>query len=103
VTAFFLLAGAGIVSWVLRALFITLVPARNLPERFRGALTSAGPAAMAALLAAEFSHTQSVENTVLAPWVIGAIIAALLAHRLENLGVTVVGGTVAYGLVTLVQ
>jgi branched-subunit amino acid transport protein len=102
VTALLVLAGAGVMSWVLRVLFIVLVPARNLPEKLRGALTSAGPAAMAAMLATEFSHTRSVENTALAPWVIGAAIAALLAHRVRNLGVTVVGGTVAYGLVALV-
>ena len=101
-TALLVLASAGAVSWVLRVLFITLVPARNLPEKLRIALTSAGPAAMAAMLATEFNDTRSVENTALAPWVVGAAIAALLAHRVRNLGVTVVGGTVAYGLVTLV-
>lgn len=101
-TALLILAGAGAVSWVLRALFITLVPARNLPEKFRVALTSGGPAAMAAMLATEFSDVRSVESTTLAPWVVGAAIAALLAHRVRNLGVTVVGGTVAYGLATLV-
>ena len=100
-TPLLILAGAGAVSWVLRVLFITLIPARNLPEKLRIALTSAGPAAMAAMLATEFSDVRSVESTALAPWVVGAAMAALLAHRARNLGVTVVGGTVAYGIVTL--
>lgn len=101
-TALLVLASAGAVSWVLRVLFITLVPARSLPQKLRIALNSAGPAAMAAMLATEFSEVRSVENTALAPWVVGAAIAALIANRVRNLGVTVVGGTVAYGLVTLV-
>jgi branched-subunit amino acid transport protein len=103
VTALLVLGGAGAVSWVLRALFIALVPARKLPERFRAALTSAGPAAMTALLATEFIHARSVESAQLLPWVTGAAVAALLAHRFRNLGVTVFGGTLAYWIGTLVS
>jgi hypothetical protein len=35
--------------------------------------------------------------------VTGAAVAALLAHRFRNLGVTVFGGTLAYWIATLVS
>jgi hypothetical protein len=41
VTALLVLGGAGAVSWVLRVLFIALVPAPKLPERFRAVATKA--------------------------------------------------------------
>jgi branched-subunit amino acid transport protein len=53
------LTGAGLVSWVLRVLFIVLVPARRLPPRVRRALPHTGPAALAALLATGLARSGS--------------------------------------------
>jgi branched-subunit amino acid transport protein len=93
------LVGAGAVSWLLRVFLITLVPARKLPDRIRAALGNAGPAAVAALLATELTRTGSEGGASLAPWMVGAAAAAVLAYRLGNLSVTVVGGTLAYAIV----
>ena len=54
-----LFAAAGLVSWLLRVSFVTLLPAQRLPRRIRGALASAGPAAMASMLAAELGRSAS--------------------------------------------
>jgi branched-subunit amino acid transport protein len=51
-TVLLALVAAGVVSWLLRVLFIAVVPAARLPEGFRRAVAHAGPAALAALIAA---------------------------------------------------
>jgi len=98
-TALLVLGAGGVVSWLLRILFVTLIPARKLPARLRAALASAGPAAMAALLATEFNHVRPAGMAEVVPWLAGAAIAALLAYRFKNLAATVLGGTLAYGIV----
>jgi branched-subunit amino acid transport protein len=98
-SALAVLAAGGLASWVLRILFVTLVPAQRLPARFRAAIASAGPAAMAALLMTEFGEVSSVDRSALLPWVGGALVATALAVRFKNLAFTVGGGTIAYGLI----
>lgn len=44
-----LLLAAGVVSWIMRVMFITVVPADRLPARARDVLTNATPAVLAAL------------------------------------------------------
>src|SRR4029079_7310433 len=50
-----LLLGA-IGTYLLRLLFITLIPAHRLPDRARAALQLVGPAALAALIATDIGH-----------------------------------------------
>jgi branched-subunit amino acid transport protein len=51
-TALAALIGAAVVTWVLRVLLITLVPATRLPGVARRALPHVGPAVLMALVAA---------------------------------------------------
>ena len=50
-SAALVLTAAGMVSWVLRVVFIVLVPAHRLPQSAHRALRHTGPAALAALVA----------------------------------------------------
>ena len=102
-TAFVYLAAAGVATWVLRILFIDLVPAGRLPARFRSALVDAGPAGMAALLATEFDHVQLSDTAALVPWIVGVAIAALFAARTQNLAIVVAAGTFAYWGATFIS
>jgi branched-subunit amino acid transport protein len=102
VTTLVMLAAAGAATWLLRVSLITILPACRLPERLRFALGSAGPAAMAAMLTTELLHGRSAAGAGVGPWVVGALTAAVLAHRLHNLTVTVLGGTVVYAGALLV-
>jgi branched-subunit amino acid transport protein len=45
------LTAAGLATWLLRVLFVTLVPARRLPAPVRRGLDHAAPAVLAALVA----------------------------------------------------
>lgn len=47
--ALLVLLAAGVVSWLMRVMFITVVPADRLPARARHILTNATPAVLAAL------------------------------------------------------
>ena len=51
-TALLASAGAVLVTWLLRVLFITLVPAGHLPAVVQRALPHVGPAVLAAVVAA---------------------------------------------------
>jgi len=53
VIAVLAVVGLGLGSWLLRALFIVMVPADLLPRALRDGLTHLAPAALAALVAVE--------------------------------------------------
>lgn len=50
-TAVLTLTAAGLATWVLRVLFVTVVPARRLPAAVHRGLDHAAPAVLAALVA----------------------------------------------------
>lgn len=93
------LAAAGLVSWVLRVLFITLVPARRLPERFRRALNHAAPAALAALIATSLVRP-SGGGFPAAP-VLALLAGALVAWRTRSLLLSTAAAVGAFTLLTL--
>jgi branched-subunit amino acid transport protein len=74
-TAYLALAGAVTVTWTLRVLFITLVPATRLPAPVRRALPHVGPAVLAALVAAALFGSPGVQPALL----LGAAVTGALA------------------------
>ena len=78
-SAALVVTAAGLVSWVLRVLFIVLVPARRLPPRVRRALPHTGPAALAALLATGLTRSGSGGGSPVA--VLLALVAAALRSQ----------------------
>jgi branched-subunit amino acid transport protein len=99
-SAALVLTGAGLVSWVLRVLFIVLVPARRLPPRVHRALPYTGPAALAALLATGLARSGSGGGSP--PAVLLALLAAaLVARRTRSLLLATGAGVGAFALLTL--
>lgn len=99
-TAVIVLLLAAVTTWLLRVLFITLVPASLLPGRVRLALDDVAPAVMAALLMTHLAHGQGLVGLVLSD-VLAAMVAAAVAWRTRHLAATVVVGIVAAGLLRL--
>jgi branched-subunit amino acid transport protein len=100
-TAAIVLLLAAAVSWALRVLFITVVPAARLPAPVRGALDDVAPAVMAAMVVTSLAHGRGPSGLAAAE-VAAALLAALVAWRTRNLAWTVVTGVVALGLLRLV-
>jgi branched-subunit amino acid transport protein len=94
-----LMAAAGALTWVLRAAFTTLMPARHLPSSVLGTLRYAAPAAFASLLATALAAGPTA--TVWKP-LLAAGVAALVAWRLRNLMATVGAGAVAISVLSLI-
>jgi branched-subunit amino acid transport protein len=92
-----------VASWVLRALFIVLVPAERLPARLRESLTHLAPAVLAALVTVEVagaSHGLAAAEVVL---MIGALALAAIAVRVTgSLGLAIAIGLGAAVLLDLV-
>jgi branched-subunit amino acid transport protein len=76
VTALIASAGAVVVTWVLRVLLITLVPATRLPSAVQRALPHVGPAVLMALVAAAlFGSSDGVQPAFL----LGAAVTGAVA------------------------
>jgi branched-subunit amino acid transport protein len=92
-----------VASWLLRALFIVLVPAERLPARLRESLTHLAPAVLAALVTVEVAgaaHGLAVVEVML---MLGAVALAAIAVRLTgSLGLAVAIGLGAAVLLDLV-
>jgi branched-subunit amino acid transport protein len=94
------LTGAGLVSWVLRVLFIVLVPARRLPPPVHRALAHTGPAALAALLATDLAQSGFDGGSPVA-LLLALLAAALVARRTRSLLLATGAGIGASVLLTL--
>jgi branched-subunit amino acid transport protein len=99
-TAVLVLGLAAVVTWGLRILFISLVPAARLPEHVQAALGDVAPAVMAALVVGSLTHGRGVAGLVPSD-VAAAVLAAAVAWWTRNLGLTVAVGVVAAGLLRL--
>jgi branched-subunit amino acid transport protein len=99
--AFALLVLCGLVSWLLRIMLITLVPARHLPDALAASLDYVAPAVLAAVVAAEL--TDGVRgNPGDAVRVLCAVaVIGLVAWRTRNLAATSVMGLLAVLLLDL--
>lgn len=80
-TAVITLAGLGLGCWVLRAMFIVLVPARLLPERFRAGLAFLAPAMLAAMVAVQADVTSRDGGATTAALVLGSLFMVGAAVR----------------------
>jgi branched-subunit amino acid transport protein len=87
-----LLGAAG--TYVMRVMFINLVPAGKLPTRVRTTLQLVGPAALAALIATDIAHATAHPVTL---WpTLGAVaVAGIAALLTKNLALTILGGLAA--------
>ena len=96
------MVGLAVGSWLLRALFIVLVPAERLPTGVSGALTHLAPAVLAALVAVEVvGAVQDLDLTATA-LVLGSLVLAGVAVRVTgSMGLAVTIGLGAALLVDL--
>jgi len=72
-------------TYLLRLLFIALVPAHRLPDRVRAALQLVGPAALAALIATDIGHA-AAQPLSLWPTRASVASAGLISALTKNLG-----------------
>jgi branched-subunit amino acid transport protein len=87
-TALLSMLALGVVCWVFRIAFITLVPAERLPARLQAGLEHLAPAVLAAIVAVELvalvRHAQPVDAFAL---LAASAVIGLLAHRTRNLSI----------------
>ncbi len=92
-TATLAMLGLGAACWVMRSLFILLVPAERLPAAVRDALQYLAPAVLAALVASEL--TDGAQGLALggAVVLVGSMaLAAVLVRLTGSLGLSVATG-----------
>jgi branched-subunit amino acid transport protein len=97
-TVLLALGGAVAVSWLLRVLVITLLPASRLPERVRRTLPDLGPAVFAALVAAALLGGPGAPNPSL---VAGVAVTGLVAWRTSRVGLSTAAGLATVALLAL--
>lgn len=99
-TPLLMLAAGVLITWALRVAFITVVPAGRLPERVQRALDDVAPSVLAAIVAVQLVGGHA--GIGVTPVEAGAALAtAIVAWRTRNLGLTVVLGVAAYGVLGL--
>lgn len=99
-TAVLMLTTAVLVTWALRVVFITVVPAGRMPTRIQRALDDVAPSVMAAIVALQLVGGHG--GIGIPPVEAGAaLVGAVVAWRTRNVGLTVIAGVVAYGLLGL--
>ena len=97
-TVLLALGGAVAVSWLLRVLVITLLPASRLPERARRTLPDVGPAVFAALVAAALLGGAAAPDP---SFVGGVVVAGLVAWRTHRIGLSTAAGLATVALFAL--
>ncbi|HUH07065.1 MAG TPA: AzlD domain-containing protein [Egibacteraceae bacterium] len=99
-SALLVLTAAALVTWALRVAFITVVPAGRMPARVQRALDDVAPSVMAAIVAVQLAGGHA--GIGILPVEAGAaLIGGAVAWRTSNLGLSVLAGVVAYGLLGL--
>ena len=97
------MVGLAVVSWIVRALFIVLVPTERLPHRLREALTYLAPAVLAALVVVEVVGAAQGLDGIEVALLIGSVVLAAIAVRLTgSLGIAVAIGLGAAVLLDVV-
>jgi branched-subunit amino acid transport protein len=97
VTALLIVLGASLATWLLRIVFITVLPAERLPARVQRAFDDVAPAVLAAIVV---SHVVRAGGPGGIPWpTLGAVLAAaVVAWRSRNLALPVAVGVAVFGL-----
>lgn len=99
-TALLMLTAGVLITWGLRVVFITVVPAGRMPRRVQRALDDVAPAVMAAIVAVQLAGGDG--GLGVPPIEAGAaLVGGAVAWRTGNLGLTVVAGVAAFGLLGL--
>ena len=84
------MVGLAFVSWLMRALFIVLVPAGRLPQSLRDALTHLAPAVLAALVAVEVVGAARGLHGIQLAMLLGSVMLAAIAVKLtDSLGLAI--------------
>ena len=97
-TAVIALGGAVAVTWFLRVLVVTVLPASRLPERVRRTLPDVGPVVFAALVAAALlGGVGAPEPSVVA----GVAVTGVVVWRTNRIGLATAAGLLTAGLVAL--
>lgn len=94
-----ILTAAGLVSWLLRVLFITLVPASRLPARVRETLRHGAPAALAALIATGLARPSAAAPVL--PMLLALLAGAVVAWRTRRMLAATATAIAAFTLLTL--
>lgn len=102
-TALWLLLAAGLLSWVMRVLFIAVLPADRLPGRARQILTGATPAVLAALtVVLAMNGLRAADGTARVSHIAAIAVAAVLAWWKGNVTLVVFGAMTAATVVQLI-
>jgi branched-subunit amino acid transport protein len=101
-TVLLLLLGAGVLSWMMRLAFITLLPASKLPPRARRFLDHGVVAIPAALVATSLAGPGGASALVVpSPTLLALLVSGVVAWRTEHLAGTVAAGVAAFWLIGL--
>ena len=95
-TVLIALGGAVVVSWLLRVLVITVLPASRLPERVRRALPDVGPVVFAALVAGALLGGAGAPDPSA---VTGVAVTGVVVWRTHRIGAATAAGLLAAALV----
>ena len=90
------LGGAVVVSWLLRVLVVTVLPASRLPEQVRRALPDVGPVVFAALVAGVLLGGGDVPDPGAGA---GVLVTGLVVWRTHRVGTATASGLLAAALV----
>lgn len=100
--ALFVLAVAGLLTWVMRVGLIKIVPAQKFPGAIRGALEATGPAAVASLIVNDLVQASSEGVAMMVAASIATIVAAAVMWRLRSIALVVVVGMATYWATLLI-
>lgn len=92
----------GLLCWVLRTTFVLLVPADRLPAVVAHALQHLAPAALASIIAVEFTSAIDVSDPASSVQALGVVVAAAtVAILTRSMTLAVLAGLVAVLVVDL--
>jgi len=95
VTALALMALLALACWLLRVLFVLVVPAERLPVRLQHGLGQLAPAVLAALVVAELTGSVQDADPLAATVLVGSMVVAAVAVRItHSLGLAITVGLV---------
>ena len=93
----------GIVCWLFRITFITLIPAERLPVRVQAGLEHLAPAVLASIVAVELlGLTRGAPPIHVTTLLASSVVLGIVAYRTRNLSIVSVLGVIPVVLLDLV-